>query len=188
MPKTEIFVMLVVLVLSVFWNLVYAVGIGLVLASLIFMKKIGDVTAARSQLIPLASSDDWEEPWMDELAFPDNLHEEVYIKHLDGPIFFGNINEFQELAKAVPVTANHVIIRMDKVPYIDQSGLYALEEALYRFTKAGIKVIFVHLAQQPMVMMESIDIIPDLVPREMIFENFKDTMVYIRKNVKDVVG
>ena len=51
MPRTEVLIMLIVLVLSSVWNLVYAVGIGLVIASLMFMKKIGDVTAERSSSI-----------------------------------------------------------------------------------------------------------------------------------------
>ncbi|MGB0950298.1 MAG: SulP family inorganic anion transporter, partial [Marinirhabdus sp.] len=58
MPKSEIIVMLVVLLLSVFWNLVYAVGVGLVLASLIFMKKIGDTIARRSIVVPLGNADE----------------------------------------------------------------------------------------------------------------------------------
>ncbi len=187
MPVAEVIVMLVVLLLSVFWNLIYAVGVGLVLASLIFMKKIGDATAARSQVIPLSSDEGFELPWKDELDFPIELQEEVFIKHLDGPMFFGNTNDFQELAKGIPDTASHVIIRMDKVPYMDQSGLYAMEEALYRFNKDNIVVILVHLETQPRVMMESIDIIPDLLPKERIFNDFKEVLVYIRENVKDVV-
>ena len=48
--SSEVIIMLVVLVLSTFWNLVYAVGIGLIIASLMFMKKIGDLTAKRSDV------------------------------------------------------------------------------------------------------------------------------------------
>ena len=56
--------MLIVLVLSTFWDLVYAVGIGLVIASLMFMKKIGDLTAERSDVKSLK-----EEAWADEGRF-----------------------------------------------------------------------------------------------------------------------
>ncbi len=187
MPISEVIVMLVVLVLSVFWNLIYAVGVGLVLASLIFMKKLGDATAARSQVIPLSAADRNVIPWKDEKEFPKELKEEVFIKHLDGPMFFGNTNDFQELAKGIPETASHVIIRMDKVPYMDQSGLYAMEETLYRFNKANIQALLVHLEKQPRVMMESIDIIPDLLPAERIFDDFEQVLEYLRENVPDVV-
>jgi len=187
MPKSEVFVMMVVLLLSVFWNLVYAVGVGLVLASLIFMKKIGDASAKRSKLVPLGVSDELQLPWNDEVNFPVNLKEEVFIKRLDGPLFFGNTSDFQELAKGIPETATHLIIRMGKVPYLDQSGLYALEEMLLRLRQRGVKIILVALQKQPEVMMQSIDIIPDLVPEKRIVGSFKEAMAYIRANVEDVV-
>ncbi len=187
MQKSEITVMLVVLVLSVFWNLVYAVGIGLVLASIIFMKKIGDLTASESKVVPLGNADELKTVWTDEVNFPEKLKEEVFIKRLEGPLFFGYTSDFQQLAKEIPDTATHVIIRMGKSPYIDQSGLYALEEVLMQITKKGIKPIFEALQTQPRIMMERIDIIPDLVPKERIFEDFKDAVTYVKSNVPNIV-
>ncbi|OAB80358.1 SulP family inorganic anion transporter [Cochleicola gelatinilyticus] len=187
MQKGEIAVLLVVLILSVFWNLVYAVGIGLVLASLIFMKKIGDVSATRSKMVPLGNADELGLPWNDEDNFPTQLKEEVFIKRLDGPLFFGNTNDFQELAGGLPVTATHVIIRMGKVPYMDQSGLFAMEEILLQYSQRNIKTILVNVQAQPNAMMRGIDIIPDLVPEKRIFNSFKEAMSYIRENVNDIV-
>ena len=54
MPRPEVLIMLIVLILSSLWNLVYAVGVGLVIASLMFMKKMGDVTAQESDVKPLS--------------------------------------------------------------------------------------------------------------------------------------
>ncbi|MDH3796252.1 MAG: SulP family inorganic anion transporter, partial [Flavobacteriaceae bacterium] len=99
--SSEVIVMIVVLVLSTFWNLVYAVGIGLVIASLMFMKKIGDLTAKRSGVRALGV----EEAWADERNFPERLREEVFIKHIRGPLFFGTTSEFQQLSKQIPETA-----------------------------------------------------------------------------------
>lgn len=187
MPKSEIAIMLVVLVLSVFWNLVYAVGVGLVLASLVFMKKIGDASAKRSKLQPLHELDEHGFPWSDEKNFPKELKEEVFIKRLEGPLFFANTNDFRELAKGIPDTVTHLIIRMGKVPYMDQSGLYAMEDLLFRLDKNGVKTVLTNLQQQPRVMMESIDIIPDLVPEERIVKSFQEAVKYINTNVDDVV-
>jgi len=187
MPKSEIAIMLVVLLLSVFWNLVYAVGIGLVIASLIFMKKIGDSTTSRSVVVPLGNADELELKWKDEIKLPEKFKEEVFIKRLGGPLFFGNTSDFQELAGAIPETATHLIIRMGKTAYMDQSGLYAMEEALLRFSKNGIKVILVNLQTQPKIMMQNIDIIPDLVPEKRLCETFKDAIMYIKDNVENVV-
>jgi SulP family sulfate permease len=179
MPVSEVAVMLVVMILSVVWNLVYAVGIGLVLASLIFMKKIGDATVGRSRVLPLSEADSLEQPWHDELNFPANLRKGVYVKHLDGPLFFGNVNDFQELAKGVPPSTTHLVIRMDKVHYMDQSGLFAMEEAIRRYTKQGAKVLFVDLQTQPRVLIESIEIIPNLVPKEQVFSDFKSLIAFV---------
>src|SRR5690606_24223188 len=187
MQKSEIAVMLVVLLLAVFWNLVYAVGIGLILASIIFMKKIGDLTASQSSVVPLKNFDGLSLAWSDEMDFPEKLKEEVFIKRLEGPLFFGYTSDFQKLANEIPETATHVIIRMGKAPYMDQSGLYAMEEVLLDITKKGIAPMFVNLQPQPRALMERIDIIPDLVPKEMIFDDFSDALKYARKNIKDRV-
>ena len=61
MPHAEVIIMLTVLVLSSIWNLVYAVGIGLIIASIMFMKKMGDLTAKHSDVIPLSVEKAWDD-------------------------------------------------------------------------------------------------------------------------------
>ncbi|WP_299132273.1 SulP family inorganic anion transporter [uncultured Tenacibaculum sp.] len=178
--SSEVIIMIVVLLLSTFWNLVYAVGIGLVIASLMFMKKIGDLTGKYSDVKPLK-----EESWADEKDFPKNLSEEVFIKHIKGPLFFGSTSDFQQLVKQIPNTASTIIIRMEKMQYIDQSGLYALEDILVDLKKDEKNVLLVDLLDQPRYMMERIDIIPDLISEESIFTTFEDCLTWVKQNVKD---
>ncbi|MBC8754183.1 SulP family inorganic anion transporter [Kordia sp. YSTF-M3] len=180
--SSEVLIMLIVLGLSTFWDLIYAVGIGLVIASLMFMKKIGDITAKGSDIKTLR-----EEAWDDEMDFPENLKEEVFIKHIKGPLFFGSTSEIQALAKQLPDTARTVIIRMGRMQYIDQSGLYALEDILIDLKSAGRKVLFVNIPKQPKYMMERIDIIPDLIPEEDCYKSFEKCLQWIKANVEDVV-
>ncbi len=179
--SSEVLIMLVVLVLSTVWNLVYAVGIGLVIASLMFMKKMGDLTAERSDVKPLLK----EKAWDDEADFPDSLKEEVFIKHIKGPLFFGSTSEFQQLAKQIPDTASTIVIRMGRMQYMDQSGLYTMEDVLVDLKNAGKNVLLVDVLQQPRYMLERIDIIPNLIPKAHIFENFKECLKWIKANVKD---
>lgn len=183
MPRTEVVIMIVVLILSSVWNLVYAVGIGLVMASLMFMKQIGDMTGKQSDLKPLD-----EESWSDESDFPAKLKEEVFIKHIKGPLFFASLTDVQQLSKQIPDNATTIIIRMKLMPYIDQSGLYALEDILIDLATKGTKVLLVNIPKQPKYMMERIDIIPDLVPEDQIFNNFKECLIWVRDNVKDTVS
>ena len=177
MPKPEVIIMLVVLVLSSVWNLVYAVGIGLVIASLMFMKKMGDLTAERSDVKSLED----EKSWSDEIDFPKNLKEEVFIKHIKGPLFFGSTSDFQQLAKQIPETASTVVIRMSRMAYMDQSGLYAMEDVLVDLVKNGKKVVLVGVLKQPKYMLERIDIIPDLIPKKYLFKNFKECLNWIKE-------
>lgn len=179
MPRSEVIIMIIVLLLSTFWNLVYAVGIGLIIASLVFMKNMGSVSAEKSNVKPLVDEKDWE----DEAGITEKIKEHIFIKHLEGPIFFGSTSEFLKLSKQVPDVASHVIIRMDKVPYIDQSGLYALEDTLLDLEKREITQLIVGLQKQPRYLMSSIDIIPDLVPEEHIFNDFRSCLQWMKNNI-----
>jgi len=79
------------------------------------MKKIGDVTAQRSDVKSLLK----EKGWPDEKDFPEDLKEKVFIKHIKGPLFFGSTSNFQQLANQIPSTATTIIIRMGRMPYLD---------------------------------------------------------------------
>lgn len=178
--SSEVIIMLVVMVLSSIWNLVYAVGIGLVIASLMFMKKIGDITAKRSDVKSLR-----EETWSDEKNLPENIKEEIFIKHIKGPLFFGSTTEFQQLASQIPDTASTVVIRMGRMQYMDQSGLYAMEDVLQDLKRKNMTVLMVGILDQPKYMMERIDIIPGLIPQEHIFESFKSCMNWVGQSSKN---
>ncbi|MDT0551954.1 SulP family inorganic anion transporter [Urechidicola vernalis] len=177
MPKPEVIIMLTVLILSSVWNLVYAVGIGLVIASLMFMKKMGDLTAKRSDIKPIESEKGAE----DDLSIPSDLKKDIYVKHIKGPLFFGSTSDFQELSKQIPDSATDVIIRMGRMQYIDQSGLYAMEDVVQELMKNGKNVFLVNMLEQPKYMLERIDIIPDLIPNEHIFDHFEEAVACIKK-------
>ena len=179
MPTSEVIIMIVVLLLSTFWNLVYAVGIGLIIASLVFMKKMGDATEEKSDVKSLKA----EKIWTDEASFPEYMKEKVFIKHIKGPIFFGSTSFIQALAKQIPTSASHVILRMDRVPYIDQTGLFVLEDVLLELEKNNIHVLLVDIQKQPLYLMNSIDIVPDLISEEHIFDSFDDCTKWIIDNV-----
>jgi len=178
--SSEVVVMVVVLLLSALWNLVYAVGIGLIIASLMFMKKIGDLMALSSDVKPLQE----EKAWPDERDFPEALKKVVFIKHLKGPLFFGTARDFLQLAEQIPETARAVIIRLGRMPYLDQSGLYAMEEVLTSLHQKGVTVLLVNIQEQPRYMLERIDIIPDLVPPQNVFPSFEACVEWVRDHVK----
>ena len=179
MPRAEVTIMLIVLVLSSVWNLVYAVGIGLVIASLMFMKKIGDLTASSSSVTSLK-----EQAWSDEINIPKDIQDKIFVKHVDGPLFFGSTSDFQQLAKQIPKEASIIIIRLDKMPYMDQSGLYAMEDILVDLVGSKKKVLLVNPTEQPKYMLERIDIIPNLISEDQIFDSFDSSMEWIKNYLK----
>ena len=174
--SSEALIMVVVMLLSTFWDLIFAVGVGLIISCLIFMKLIGDLTAKYSEIKGLK-----EEAWPDEMGFPSALKNNVFIKHIKGPLFFGYTSEFQQLYTQIPKQAKTVVIRLSKMPYIDQSGLYVMEDILLDLKLKEITVIFVGLQDQPRYMMERIDIIPDIIPESKIYVNFKAYLKEVSK-------
>lgn len=178
--SSEVIVMLVVMLLSTFWNLVYAVGIGLVVASLMFMKKIGDLTENKSKV----TTGSKEKLWEDEKESTELKSDDISIKHINGPLFFGSTDGFQKLAKTISNEAKTVLFRFDRMEYIDQSGLYALEDLLVDLSSQNKKIYFIHLPKQPRFMMERIGLVPKLVPAANIFEELPDFLNHIKTTKK----
>jgi SulP family sulfate permease len=176
-PRTDASVMITVLLLTVFVGLLEAVAIGMVMAALLFMKKISDVVDHRTDTAPLREFAR-EISWRDEGDIVDRIGDKIYIKHLNGPLFFGFAARFQDMIKALP-DIKVVIIRMDRVPYIDQSGLYAMEEAILELEGKGIAVVFTGLHGQPEDMLRRINIVPGLVDERYSFTNFGDCTAWL---------
>ena len=156
---------------------------GVILASVLFMKRSSDLAEQGTSVTALAGVEN-ETLWEDEVsAFPELKKNCVYVKHLYGPMFFGFTSHFQDLIKNLDETICALIIRMDHVPHMDQSGLYAMEEAILDLSRRGVTVILTGLDTQPSDMLRSIDVIPDLVPEDQLFENFEDGIKWLKGEV-----
>ena len=169
-PKGDAVVMLIVLLLTVFVGLLEAVAVGMVLATALFMKKSADTVEEGSSSESLGDFS-VEKPWADDADLIARLGNQVYIKHLDGPLFFGFVNEFKNLVQAIP-SVEVVVMRMREVPYLDQSGLYAMEDAILDLQKRGVAVVFTGMNEQIRSMLERINIIPGLVDEQYVFDDF----------------
>ncbi len=174
--SSEVLIMIVVMLLSTFWDLIFAVGIGMIISCLMFMKLIGDLTAEHSEVEELK-----EEAWQDEMGLPASLKDRVFIKHIKGPLFFGYTSEFQKLYKQIPDNAKTVVMRLSKMQYVDQSGLFVMEDMLLDLKLKGVNVVLVGLLPQPRYMMERIDLIPGVIPEAQIYQNFKNYLKQIPK-------
>jgi len=180
-PKTDSIVMLVVLVMTVFVDLLQAVAVGMVFASVLFMKKMSDIVEQNS-VTGSVDSFSRNEVWPDEAVISEKVREQVYIEHFDGPIFFGFASKFQEMLSALP-KVSVVIIRMGLVPYIDQSGIYALEDAVISLKKRGIIVLVTGIQVQPKDMLSNLGFIPNLIPEDHLFEDFLQCIAQLEAGV-----
>lgn len=178
-PKSDAFVMMVVFLMTVFVDLLTAVGIGMVIACVLFMKRAGDLVE-NSYSAKALDTFDKESPWEDEKDMPEEIRNHIYIERLDGPIFFGSITGFQRVMHDIPTDVKIVIIRMRRVPFMDQSGVYAMETAIKDLQAQGIKVLMTIIQPQPRYMLENHHIIPILIPKENTFESFEECTEYLK--------
>jgi sulfate permease, SulP family len=177
-PRADAAVLLIVLVVTVFGDLIQAVGVGIVLASLLYMKQSSDLAEAGTSVNPLTEMTE-ERLSAGEPDTAVQTPGQVYVKHLYGPMFFGFTARFQELVQMLESDADVLIIRMDRVPYIDQSGLYAMEDAILSLRQRGVPVLLTGVNTQPMDMMRRIDIVPALVPESQVFDAFEDSIAWV---------
>ena len=183
LPKMEMsdkVILIVVFLLTVFWQLVYAVGLGLVLAAVLFFKRMSDVSADQVVISDLNQTQEEERLWEDEITISPEIRKKVILKHLSGPMFFGIVADFRDVVSALS-DLRLLVIRMEKVPFIDQSGLYALEAAIEELNKADVIVALSGPNDQAMGLLRSMNIIPDLLSERHVFKDFSDCTRWLRE-------
>ena len=182
-PRADAVVMVIVLILTVFVDLLQAVGVGLVMAALLFMKQMGDVAESKALSTSL---DDFNNNFLqeDEKELSESMKHQIYIQHFDGPIFFGFTAHFKKMMQTLPdVTV--VIFRMPNVPTIDQSGMYAIEDAILELHKKKMTVIITGIQKQPLDMLRNIQLIPGLIPEENLFKDFSTAIAALEEEKLD---
>jgi len=179
-PRADTVVLVTVLLLTVFVNLLIAVGVGMIIACVVFMKRTGDLVEKGYQSSKITVFDK-ESPWDDETEITGDIHHQIYILRLTGTIFFGSITRFQEVMQDIPDNAKIVIIRMQHVSFMDQSGLYAMETAIKDLQEKGITVLMTLIQPQPLYMLQRLHVIPDLIPEKHTFETFEECTAFLKK-------
>jgi sulfate permease, SulP family len=166
-PRADIALMLLVVVLTILTDLITAVAVGMVVACLIFMASIAGIMEQRTKLTLVE-----DEPWADEIEIPDGLRNRLLIKHVDGPLFFGFAQVLRKVSSQV-ADGKMLVLRMERVSYMDQSGIYALQDVLVDLEAANLRVFLIGLPQGQIDRLEAMQVVPSLVPRENIFDKFE---------------
>ena len=137
-PKSDVIVLLVTFFLTVIFDLTIAIEVGMVLAMVLFMRRIMETTniSVLKEKIDLSNESEFVHD-VETLVIPEGV--EVY--EIDGPFFFGIANKFDECMKQLGDKPKVRIIRMRKVPFMDSTGLHNLESLCRLSAKEGIQVI-----------------------------------------------
>lgn len=147
-PKSDILVLVVTFLLTVFFDLVVAIEVGMVLAAFLFMKRMSDVAEVKSWVY----RENLDENEISEHTDLKNVPENTMVYEVFGPMFFGATNDYLQFTKEE--NKNVLILRMRNVPAMDITGLDALEETLETCQKRNIHLLLSHVNEQPMRVMQ----------------------------------
>lgn len=139
-PKSDISVMIVTFALTVVFDLTIAIEIGLLLAIVLFLRRVMENTEIKvySQQLDVAEGTDLDASHHEAL----NLLPGVEVYEIDGPFFFGVATKFDEMMRSTPGEKPHVrIVRMRKVPFIDSTAIHNLEILINSSQREGIHVV-----------------------------------------------
>ncbi|MCR5213270.1 MAG: sulfate permease [Eubacterium sp.] len=144
-PKSDIIVLVVTFVLTVVFDLVMAIEVGMIMACILFMKRMSDESVVSG----------WK--YYDPEEDPDGIDLKEIPKHvriyeISGPMFFGDADRlagvhFKDFTKVI-------IFRMRGVPALDASAMHAMEQLYDRCKAADVQLVFSHVNEQPMKTME----------------------------------
>ena len=133
--RMDIIILLTTFLLTVLFDLIIAIEVGVVLASFLFMKRMSE--SVQIQNITHESQEAEQLFENENLAIPKN----VVLYEINGPLFFGAARQFQETITQTHTQPKAVIIRMRYVPLIDATGFQGLKEIIKTFKSKGIEVI-----------------------------------------------
>jgi len=138
-PKSDVTVLLITFFLTIIFDLTVAIEVGLIIACLLFMKRMSETTDVKVIMDEIDPNDesDIKLENNEHLTIPDGV--EVY--EINGPYFFGAGNRFEEIMARFGKRPKVRIIRMRKVPFVDSTGIHNLTNLCTMSQKEGIKIV-----------------------------------------------
>jgi SulP family sulfate permease len=148
-PRSDVLVLVTCFVLTVAFDMVVAVSVGIVLAALLFMRRMAEITHAR-----LIGQEPPHEAAAGAGIIPQALQRKVAVYDIAGPLFFGAAEKAMANLSAIAGGIQVVVMRLDAVPVMDATGLVALESAITRLSKNGCVAVLTGLQPQPARLIE----------------------------------
>jgi SulP family sulfate permease len=182
-PRSDIAVLLTTFLLTLLADLSVAVGVGMVLAALLFMRRMSEVTnvgAIRREF------DETDSP-LDDSADPNSLESRevpagVEVYEINGPFFFGVADRLKDTLRGLERPPKVFILRMRRVPAIDASGIHALEEFYLKCSRQHTRLLLAGVHAQPMFALAKYGL-NDRIGEENLFESIDDALDAAREIV-----
>lgn len=179
-PKSDVIVLLVTMILTVIFDLTIAIEVGLVLAIILFMRRVMESTSINVVRDQLEVHHDGERHDK-EISIPKGV--EVY--EIEGPFFFGIANKFDEAMRRVGSSAKIRIVRMRKVSFIDSTGIHNLEIFIRSTQKEGRIVILSGVGEEVRATLEKAGTC-DLVGRDNVCDRIDKAITRAEEVLKAI--
>ncbi len=163
--KSDICVLIVTFLITVFIDLTVAIEVGLGFAAFFFIKKMIDVSEVQTKRETLTGGIDGNGN-TEELFIP----KDVLVYEIEGPLFFGTVRKFELAVEQAGVEYKALILRMRDTIYLDAGGLRALEQCKAACDRKGVTIILSGIHTQPYMLLEKSGL-ADKLGRENIFDN-----------------
>lgn len=153
--KSDITVLLVTFVITIFIDLTVAIEVGLLFAAFFFIKKMIDVSEVREQRSSIVGGITTVNP-----INPDAAEESleipvgVLVYEIEGPLFFGTVQKFEQSVERAKIDYKVIILRMRNTIYLDAGGLRALEQLKEACDKKGVTIVLSGIHTQPYLLLQ----------------------------------
>lgn len=183
-PKSDIFVLLVTFTLTVLIDLVVAIEVGIVLASILFMKRMADVTYVKSMTKDMLEDDNDDSSEASGFA---GISDDVLVYEVNGPFFFGAADKFLEVVDEVQGAAKVLILNMKNVPAMDATAKRSLDLIYNNCCKHGTKLILSNIQPQPHQVLKKSGFL-DKVEEDCICKTLKEAKEQVVSMMQEVVA
>lgn len=166
-PKSDVAILLITFFLTVVFDLVVAIEIGMVLAMFLFMKRIADTTKIETMVLCSEGED--------EEVRDDNSKDNILVYEINGPLFFGIVHNFMDVMKEINSSYEVLILDMKNANAIDSTAMEALENLYKRCEKHNIKLLLANIQEQPHKVLKGMGFLK-LVGEEAIFDDREEAL------------
>lgn len=174
-PMPDRLVLIIVLVLTVFVDLITAVETGFLVASLLFFQDLSNRELTKSGTLTSSVRTDTEAERL--------LADSIQVLQAEGPIVFGTSEAFITTIEESSPTTRAIIIRATRVPLIDQTGAFAIQEFVTKMKNRGISVVFSGLPSAPTEALRRLGVIPQTIREDDLFDTFAEAVEGLNKKL-----